>query len=131
MGGGHVVVLRIVGEVVQLPVVRLDLARRRPIDRAAVVATLFGRLGEGRTGPWADGAPSVVVNHAVTEHLVVLGVMASLDLAVVKGLGEAHALDRGLRHSPDGGRSPDAQGIQNGWHQVDGVAVLVPDLTSS
>ena len=118
------------GEVVQLPVVRLDVGEHRPVDRAAVVATLLGRLGEARTGPRADRAPSVVVDRAVTEHLVVLGVVTSLDLAVVEGVGEAHALDRCLRHSADGGRWPDAEGVQNGRHQVDGVAVLGADLTS-
>ena len=129
--GGHVLGFRVVGgEVVELPVVGLDLAQDRPIDRAAVVATLLGRLGEGRTGPGADGAPSVVVDRSVTEHLVVLGVVTSRRLAVVEGVGKAHALDRCLRHPPDRGRGPDAEGVQDGRHQVNGVAVLGADLTS-
>ena len=62
-------------EVVQLPVVGLDVQEYLVIDWGTKPAVLLGSLGEAGTRPGTDRPPAVVIDRAMTKHLEVLGVV--------------------------------------------------------
>ena len=125
---GQVVVLgRVLGDVVQLPVMGVQVGQRLGGDRRA--ERLAG-LGERGPGPRAHRPPPVVVDGAVPEHLEVLGAVPGRRGRVVEGVGEADAVDRRLGHAPDRGGRLQAERVQDGGHHVDDVRVLGAHLTA-
>jgi hypothetical protein len=88
---GDVVVFRWVGgDVVELPVLGIEVGERPGADQGAERLT---RLSERRPGPRAHGPPAVVVDGPVAEHLVVLGAVPGRRDRIVEGVGEADAVD--------------------------------------
>ena len=111
--GGDVLRLgEVLLDVVQLPARDVELAQRVRRDRCT--ERLLG-LRERRARPRAHGAPAVVVDGTVADHLEVLGVMVAGGGRVVEGVREAHALDRRLRDALDGGRRLDAEQRRARW----------------
>lgn len=89
-----------------------------------------GHSGLGKGGPrnGAYGAPAVVVDRSVAEHLEILGDVAVFRLPLVKGMSKAHALDGRLGDAADFRRRLDLQGVQYRRQQIDGVSVLRADF---
>src|SRR5262249_7603580 len=85
-------------------------------------------FGEGRAREGAYGAPSVVIDRTVREHLEVLGVVLAGRASVVECVREAHALDGRLGHAANDGRRVDAERVEHGGYHVDRMGVLMPDL---
>lgn len=86
MLGSKVVVLgRIVGDVVKLPVVGVEVGQCLSRDRRA--ERLAG-LGEPGTRPRADRPPPVMVDRPVPERLEVLGTVPGQGGRVVEGVGQ-------------------------------------------
>src|SRR5262249_47510382 len=74
--------------------------------------------------------PAVVVDRTAAEHLEVLRPTGSRRVALVEGVARRRAVDRLLRHAVDGGGGLDADGVEDGRHQVDRVAELASDLSA-
>ena len=127
LGGKVVVLRRVLGDVVQLPVMGIQVGQRLRRDRRT---ERLARLGERRTRPRAHGPPPVVVDRAVAEHLEVLGAVPGRGGRVVERVGEADAVDRRLGHSPDRCGWLGAERVQDGRDHVDDVRVLGADLTA-
>ena len=118
-------------QVVQLPVVGLDIQQHLVVDGCSEPAALLGGLGEARARPWADCPPAVVVDGAVAEHLEVLGVVVAGRRCFIEGMGEAHAIDGRLADAADTLRCLGAYGFQNCRHHVDGVCVMQSHLAAA
>ena len=117
-------------DVVQLPVVRIDIDEHLVINRAAESPALFGGLGEARPRPRADRPPAVVVDGTVTEHLEVLGVVVAGCGLIVESVGEAHPVDRRLAHAADALRRFNAQRFQDRRDEIDDVRILRAHLAT-
>jgi hypothetical protein len=75
-----------------------------------------------------DRLPSVVIQRAAAEHLVVLRHVLRGRGALLEDVRERDALDRTLCDAIDLLRRLDADEIEDRRHQVDGMHVLVPRL---
>ncbi len=129
---GQVVALGVVlVQVVQLPVVGLDIQQHLVVDGSSEPAALLGGLGETRARPGADRPPAVVVDGAVAEHLEVLGVVVAGRRRLIEGVGEADPIDGRLADAADALRRLGAQGFQNCRHHVDGVCVMRSHLAAA
>ena len=71
-----------------------------------------------------NGLPAVVVDRPAAEQLVVLRGALLVGAAIGERLEKAHALDRLLRYAIDDVGHGDADGVEHGRHDVDGVEVL-------
>ena len=117
-------------DVVQLPVVGIDIDKHLVVDRWSEPAALLGSLGEARSRPRADRPPAVVIDGAVTEHLEVLGVVVAGRCRFIEGVGEAHPVDGRLAHAADALRRFGSQGFQNRRDDIDDVGVLRAHLAA-
>src|SRR5262245_25814586 len=113
-------------EVVQLPVLRVLLGQRPGVHRRAKTLSRFRKR---RTGPGTYGAPAIVVQGTMAEHLEVLCDVSGGRLRVIETVGEAVTFDWGLRHAVDRRRSLEAERLEHGRHHVDGVRVLRADFS--
>ena len=90
--GGEVVVLGgVLGDVVELPALRVELGELLGGDR---LAEPLAGLGERRPRPRAHRPPAVVVDRAVAHHLEVLRRAPAVGRRIVEGVREAHAVQR-------------------------------------
>ena len=64
----------------------------------------------------------------MAHHLEVLGVMEGGGCGVVEGVAEAQPFDRRLGDAADRRWCLDAQRVEHGWHHVDDVGVVGPNL---
>ena len=112
---------RILLHVVKFPVFGIQLAQLVFRDRRA---KLHRRFRKRRPRVRTDGAPAIVIDRPVTEHLEILRVMLRCGLGVFECMFEADAFDRRLRDSADLLRRIDPQALQNRRHHVDGMREL-------
>ena len=105
----------VVGDVIELPHVVFE---RRVGSQSVVV--------EGADRVEGHGLPPVVVDRSRSEHLEVLGEMAvGCDVvAAFEDIGEARAVDMRLLDPVDLIGRVDADDLEHGWEDVDGVRVL-------
>ena len=116
--GGQVLGLgEVLGHVVELPDV---------LVKGGVGVEAVGVDGPHRVE--GDRLPTPVVDGPRPQHLEVLGLVALGGIGPVgsQQVGEAHAIEVGLRHVVDDLRRLDADQFQHGGHDVDGVGELVP-----
>ena len=111
-------------QVVQLPVVGLDIQEHLVIDGGSKPAAFLGGLGEIWTRPGADRPPAVVIDRTMAEHLEILGVVIAGCFYVIEGMGETDPIDGRLGHAADAIRRFHAKGFQNCRDEVDDVRVM-------
>ena len=72
----------------------------------------------------AAGAPAVMIDRAVAEHLEILRVARRLGIRIVEAVGHANALDRFLRGPIDRGRHSQAGNLKYRRRDIDHVVPL-------
>src|SRR6266496_5038026 len=75
-----------------------------------------------------DRFPAILVHRPVTELLVILLGAGGGRVGLVKGIGEADAIQRHLLYAVDLLHELGASNIERRGHEVDDVAVLIPDF---
>ena len=89
------------------------------------------RLRKRGSRPRADGAPTIVIERAVTKHLKVLSDMFAGCICVIKGIREAKPFNRRLSYPFDHRRCFNPQRIQDSRQHIDGMGVLRANFTFS
>ena len=72
--------------------------------------------------------PAVIPQGPVTKHLIVLYILPSLGIPVGEGTGKTHAFDWLLGVAVEILGRLEAQDFEDGWHDVNGMSILLPYL---
>ena len=114
LGAGQVVELAgVLGHVVQLPAVL--------VEGHVGIQAIVVEVGDGVE---RHRLPAAVVDASGSEHLEVLGGMGLGLVGMRQDGSEADAIDRGLHHAGELGRTFDPDQIEDGGHDVDDVGEL-------
>ncbi len=120
IAGGEVVVLRVVvSDVVEFPLVVVDLRKFFRSHKPGWCRRSRARI------------PAIVIDSAIGKHLEILRVAlrGRVGIRLVECIGHAHAFDGLLRDAIDRGRSLDACGFEDRRHDVDHMMELGADAT--
>ena len=118
-----------VGHDVGMPVGEIGRLRGIGLQVVELPGVLLQRRVVDLDGVVDDRLPLLVADRPAAEHLVVLGRPRIGGVGVGQGGGEAGPLQGTLLDPVDHGRRLDAHEGEQGRRQVDGVHVLVADLT--
>src|SRR5579871_3846017 len=67
----------------------------------------------------------------MAKHFKILSGVPALCLCVIKSMPEAQAFNGRLRYPAETGRRFNLETIQHGGHHINGVCILMPDLSSA